>query len=141
MRGKQLLCRFVARNSLPRFVQKDFARKKLLSGMFWVFGPLSVGLTALFHFSSDIFVRCCHRSIRTCSSQQFSNNNQHPSIFNPQHIDCPDILFVNLIMKMVGVTLANGMHFSLLLVAFTKTSSKPTPTEHGHFFRWPRKLC
>ena len=40
-RGKNAFKRRVLRNGFAHFVWKVFARRKLLSGKFWVFAPLS----------------------------------------------------------------------------------------------------
>ena len=40
VKGKHVLFRFVAKNGFARFIRKCFARKKLLSGKFWIFAPL-----------------------------------------------------------------------------------------------------
>ena len=83
---------------------------------------LSVSLTALFLFSSDIFVRCCHRSEPAQVNSSPTITNTLP--FSTLNISIALTLFVNLFMKMVGVTLANGMHVSLLLVAFIVTNKR-----------------
>ena len=83
---------------------------------------LSVGLTVLFLFSSDVFVRCCHRSEPAQVNCSPTITNTLP--FSTLNISITLTLFVNLIMKMVGVTPANGMHVSLLLVAFIVTNKK-----------------
>ena len=44
MRGKSALFRLVVRNGFAHFVWKVFARRKLLSGKFWVFAPLGGSL-------------------------------------------------------------------------------------------------
>ena len=82
-----------------------------------------VGLALLFLFCSDIFVRCCHRpdSAQVNSSSPIIANTIPFSTLN---ISIALTLFVNLIMKMVGGTPANGMHVSLLLVAFIVTNKK-----------------
>ena len=85
--------------------------------------------------------------IRACSSQQFSNDNQHPSIFNPQHIDCPDIVCqpyhedgrCNSGQRDACQPAPGCLH--CYEQEGTETSAKPTSTEHGHVLRWPRKLC
>ena len=40
VRGKSALFRLVVRNGVAHFVRKIFARRKLLTGKFWVFPPL-----------------------------------------------------------------------------------------------------
>ena len=40
VRGKSALFRLVVRIGFAHFVQKVFARRKLLPGKFWVFAPL-----------------------------------------------------------------------------------------------------
>ena len=40
VRGKSALFRLVVRNGFAHFVWKVFARRKLLSGKFWVYAPL-----------------------------------------------------------------------------------------------------
>ena len=40
VRGKSALFRLVVRNGFAHFVRKSFARRKLLTGKFWVFTPL-----------------------------------------------------------------------------------------------------
>ena len=42
VRGKSALFRLVVRNAFAHFVRKVFARRKLLTGKFWVFAPLRI---------------------------------------------------------------------------------------------------
>ena len=85
---------------------------------------------------------------RTSSSQQFSNYNQHHSIFNSQHIDWSGItcqpyhenICKGSSAKRIACQPALGW-LHLDKQESKKTSATPPPAENRHLHHWPRKLC
>ena len=80
VRGKRAPLRLVVENGFAHFVQKVFARRKLLPGKFWVFAPLQTAWFLSYPFDFSIFLCFCAATLYKISVMMKTTNHLTPDL-------------------------------------------------------------